>query len=271
LPDPRKLIRRIGQSALPTRLVAHVTVVSLVLFASVGAVTSSNGTDGAGPGFVQSIVVSPVRGAVVPTPQPTSVELDITPDVGVAAVPPRGDTMPSILLDRGAPAIIPDDASADPTPVAVDPDATPLAAPVVGVGSIATQTSPTVRVAAPVPTNGALLWPVPGGSISQYYHAGHLALDIAAPYGSTIVAAKAGTVTWSGWRNNGGGNVIVIDHGGGLQTVYNHLGAPWVGAGAYVVAGQAIGAVGCTGMCTGPHVHFEVIANGVIDNPLRYL
>ena len=121
------------------------------------------------------------------------------------------------------------------------------------------------------PSVGSLLWPVPGGSISQYYHAGHLALDIAAPYGSQIIAAQAGTVTWAGWRNNGGGNVISIDHGNGMQTVYNHLGSIWVSPGQWVAAGQGIGGVGCTGMCTGPHVHFEVIVNGVIDNPLRYL
>ncbi len=109
-----------------------------------------------------------------------------------------------------------------------------------------------------------------GGSISQYYHAGHLALDIAAPYGATVVAAQAGVVTWAGWRTNGGGNVISIDHGNGMITVYNHLGSIWVSPGQYVAAGQAIGGVGCTGMCTGPHVHFEVIVNGVIDNPQRY-
>jgi murein DD-endopeptidase MepM/ murein hydrolase activator NlpD len=117
---------------------------------------------------------------------------------------------------------------------------------------------------------GALVWPVPAGSISQYYHAGHLALDIAAPYGSQIVAAQGGTVTWAGWRNNGGGYVISINHGNGMSTVYNHLGSIWVSVGQYVGAGQGIGGVGCTGICTGPHVHFEVIVNGVIDNPLRY-
>jgi murein DD-endopeptidase MepM/ murein hydrolase activator NlpD len=56
-----------------------------------------------------------------------------------------------------------------------------------------------------------------------------------------------------------------------MTTVYNHLGSIWVSPGQYVAAGQGIGGVGCTGMCTGPHVHFEVIVNGVIDNPLRYL
>jgi murein DD-endopeptidase MepM/ murein hydrolase activator NlpD len=119
--------------------------------------------------------------------------------------------------------------------------------------------------------NGMLLWPVSGGTISQYYHTGHLALDIAAPAGTTVIASDAGVVTWAGWRNNGGGNVIQIDHGNGIQTVYNHLGAIWVGVGQSVGRGEGIGAVGCTGNCTGPHVHFEVIVNGVIVNPLRYL
>ena len=114
------------------------------------------------------------------------------------------------------------------------------------------------------------MWPVPGGSYSQGFHAGHLAVDIAAPYGSQIVAAQAGVVTSSGWQDNGGGNVISIDHGNGMVTVYNHLEASWVSAGQSVAAGQGIGAVGCTGMCTGPHVHFVVMVNGVIDNPQRY-
>ena len=118
---------------------------------------------------------------------------------------------------------------------------------------------------------GALAWPVPGGTISQYFHAGHLALDIAAPYGSRVNAADGGTVTWAGWKNNGGGLVVTIDHGNGIVTVYNHLGSIWVSPGTVVARGAGIAGVGCTGMCTGPHVHFEVIVNGVITNPLRYL
>ena len=82
----------------------------------------------------------------------------------------------------------------------------------------------------------------PAGSISQYYHAGHLALDIAAPYGSTVVAAQSGTVTWAGWRNNGGGYVISIDHGNGMITVYNHLGSIWVSPASTSAPAQGIGA-----------------------------
>ena len=172
-------------------------------------------------------------------------------------------------LDRGARSQTAPAEAPLPTPYAIDPNATPLPAPN-AIGQAGSVSGTSTRAAVPAPAAGRLLWPVPGGSISQYFHAGHLALDIAAPYGSQVVAAQSGVVTWAGWRNNGGGNVIAIDHGNGLQTVYNHLGSIWVSAGAYVAAGQGIGGVGCTGICTGPHVHFEVIANGVIDNPQRY-
>jgi murein DD-endopeptidase MepM/ murein hydrolase activator NlpD len=124
---------------------------------------------------------------------------------------------------------------------------------------------------APIVGSGQLAWPVPGGVITQYYSSYHKALDIAAPAGSKVIAAAAGTVTWAGWKNNGGGYVISINHGNGIVTVYNHLGSMWVAVGATVAAGQGIAAVGCTGDCTGPHVHFEVIVGGVIVNPLRYL
>ena len=62
-----------------------------------------------------------------------------------------------------------------------------------------------------------------------------------------------------------------IDHGNGMQTVYNHLGSLWVSSGAYVTAGQGIAAVGCTGICTGPHVHFEVRVRGAAVDPMTGL
>jgi len=113
--------------------------------------------------------------------------------------------------------------------------------------------------------------PVPGGVISQYYSTAHLALDIAAPTGSRVNAADDGVVTWAGWRNNGGGLVVVIDHGNGIVTAYNHLSVIKVAVGQTVSRNQRIASVGCTGNCTGPHVHFEVVVGGVIVNPLRYL
>ena len=257
MPDPRRLYRRVTESNLPTRVIAHISVVSLVAVASLAGLNQaqSPGTDDGSSDFLA--LVQRVRGAAdAPATQ--------DPGFGLTSAISADEIA---TLDRAARAASPVD---DPlaTPVPIDPDATPVPAPQTSVGG--TTTGASARIAAPPAAAGALVWPVPAGSISQYYHAGHLALDIAAPYGSTIVAAQAGTVTWAGWRHTGGGSVISIDHGNGMTTVYNHLGSIWVSVGQYVAAGQGIGGVGCTGICTGPHVHFEVIVNGVIDNPLRY-
>jgi murein DD-endopeptidase MepM/ murein hydrolase activator NlpD len=110
-------------------------------------------------------------------------------------------------------------------------------------------------------TGGRLLWPV-RGTISQYFHSGHPAIDIAAHSGTPVVAAAAGTVIYAGWKTTGGGVgggiVVWISHGGGLYTTYNHLSAEIPRVGQRVSAGQRIGYVGMTGVATGPHLHFEV-------------
>jgi murein DD-endopeptidase MepM/ murein hydrolase activator NlpD len=242
--------------------------------AGVAASSGTGSTDGL-TGFLN--IVSAVRGAA-DLPAPTSGSSFGTLPEDEAA-----------LLDRGAPAQLPaasgggeaggllPEATPLPSPVPIDPDATPLPAP--GAATGADASAPEVGVAAPPPTSrgvapppvtGGLVWPVPAGSISQGFHGGHLAVDIAADYGSQVVAAQAGVVASAGWRNNGGGYVIEIDHGNGMRTIYNHLGSIWVTTGQSVFAGQGIAGVGCTGLCTGPHVHYQVIVNGVIDNPLRY-
>lgn len=107
--------------------------------------------------------------------------------------------------------------------------------------------------------------------ITQYYSSHHRAIDIAARYGSPVMAAADGIVTWAGWRSNGGGYVVAIDHGFGIVTFYNHLSRILVQRDQKVVDGQIIGRVGCTGICTGPHVHFAVEVNGIWVNPLRFL
>jgi murein DD-endopeptidase MepM/ murein hydrolase activator NlpD len=127
-------------------------------------------------------------------------------------------------------------------------------------------------------TGGRMRWPVIGGNnyISQYYHYGHWALDIAAQYGSKVVAAAAGRVTFAGWKSNGGGYQVWISHGGGIYTTYNHMSAITVGIGQSVGRGQQVGRIGQSGDATGPHLHFEVwrgpIWNGGTRvNPLPYL
>ena len=125
-------------------------------------------------------------------------------------------------------------------------------------------------------SGGRLSWPVPGGYISQYFHYGHYAIDIAADMGTPVLAAAAGTVTFAGWKNNGGGYQVWIAHGSNLYTTYNHMSSITVGRGQSVGRGQQVGRVGMTGNATGPHCHFEVWIGPIWDggtrvNPLNYL
>jgi murein DD-endopeptidase MepM/ murein hydrolase activator NlpD len=125
-------------------------------------------------------------------------------------------------------------------------------------------------------SGGNFAWPAPGGRISQYYHYGHYGLDIDGDTGDRIIAAASGTVTFAGWKGNGGGYQVWIAHGSGLYTTYNHMSSVSVGKGQHVSKGQRVGRMGATGFATGSHLHFEVwkgpIWNGGSRvNPLAYL
>ncbi len=98
----------------------------------------------------------------------------------------------------------------------------------------------------------------------------HAGVDFGAPTGTTIYAADSGRVIFSGWRG-GYGNTVIVDHGGGITTLYAHCSRLFVSAGQAVSQGQAIAAVGSTGLSTGPHLHFEVRQNGSPVNPMAYL
>ena len=127
---------------------------------------------------------------------------------------------------------------------------------------------------------GGFAWPVPGCSLitsrfgrrvsptagASSYHGG---LDIGAGQGSTIVAARAGTVVLASY-NGGYGNCVMIDHGGGVVTLYGHMQSYAVSYGQSVSAGQTIGYVGSTGVATGPHCHFEIRINGAQTDPAPY-
>ena len=122
------------------------------------------------------------------------------------------------------------------------------------------------------PSSSGLIWPVSGPVVSGYgwrWGRMHEGIDIAAGYGTPIVASAAGVVIYAGWMG-GYGNLIIIDHGGGLATAYAHQTSFAVGSGP-VSQGQTIGYVGCTGHCFGPHLHFEVRVNGAAVDPLGYL
>jgi murein DD-endopeptidase MepM/ murein hydrolase activator NlpD len=102
---------------------------------------------------------------------------------------------------------------------------------------------------------------------TRRFHAG---LDFGAPQGSQILAADSGTVIMAGWYR-GYGNTVIIDHGGGLTTLYGHASRLYVSDGQSVKRGDVIAAVGSTGLSTGPHLHFETRENGNPVNPLKYL
>jgi murein DD-endopeptidase MepM/ murein hydrolase activator NlpD len=96
----------------------------------------------------------------------------------------------------------------------------------------------------------------------------HQGIDIGAGYGTPVRAVANGSVIHAGWMG-GYGNLVVIDHGGGLSSAYAHLSSIIAGGG--VSQGQVVGYVGCTGHCFGPHLHFEVRVNGSAVDPLGYL
>ncbi|MEA5577666.1 murein hydrolase activator EnvC family protein [Anabaena sp. UHCC 0451] len=102
------------------------------------------------------------------------------------------------------------------------------------------------------------------------YRRFHGGLDFAASYGSTIRSADSGTVIFAGWYG-GYGKSLIIDHGKGITTLYAHCSELYVSEGQSVQKGQAIAAVGSTGLSTGPHLHFEVRRNGSPVNPADYL
>ena len=123
------------------------------------------------------------------------------------------------------------------------------------------------------PSSAGLIWPVSGPITSPFgwrWGRMHQGIDIGVPYGTPIHAAAAGTVIYCGWEE-GYGNFVVIDHGGNLATAYGHQSAIAVTCGQQVAQGQTIGYVGCTGHCTGPHLHFEVRIDGHPVDPMGYL
>ena len=131
----------------------------------------------------------------------------------------------------------------------------------------------------PTYTGGQFVWPANGPMTSPYGYRTHpifgdsrlhTGLDIGAPYGSGVFAASGGRVVFAGTMS-GYGNAIVVDHGGGVGTTYNHLSGFSVSVGSSVSRGQTIGSVGCTGYCTGPHLHFEVRISGSPVDPMPYL
>jgi len=123
------------------------------------------------------------------------------------------------------------------------------------------------------PSSAGLVWPVSGPITSGFgprWGRMHEGIDIAGASGTPIAAAKGGTVIVAGW-SGGYGNLVVIDHGGGISTAYGHNSSLSVSVGQTVSQGQVIAGMGTTGHSTGVHCHFEVRVNGAAVDPLGYL
>jgi murein DD-endopeptidase MepM/ murein hydrolase activator NlpD len=115
---------------------------------------------------------------------------------------------------------------------------------------------------------GSFVWPADNHILSgNDYWAGHLGIDIGAGTGARIYAADSGVIVFAGWSRGGYGNMVMIDHGNGYQTVYAHLSKVVVHCGQSVSKGSVIGYGGDTGNSTGPHLHFEVRYLGGFINP----
>lgn len=128
-------------------------------------------------------------------------------------------------------------------------------------------------VSAPAVAVSSLIMPVGGPITSGFgprWGRMHNGIDISANSGTPVVAAGSGTVVAASY-SGGFGNLVLIDHGGGLVTFYAHLNSMNVRQGQTVAAGNSIGTVGSTGNSTGPHLHFETRVNGVAYSPMQYL
>lgn len=127
-----------------------------------------------------------------------------------------------------------------------------------------------------LPSNASgksFMWPVDGGYVSCriWGYPGHTGMDIAASAGTPVRASAAGTVVYSGWNSTGYGYMVLIDHGGGIQTLYAHNSALDVSYGQSVQQGQVISRIGRTGRASGNHCHFELRMNGRFVDPGIYV
>jgi murein DD-endopeptidase MepM/ murein hydrolase activator NlpD len=200
-----------------------------------GAITAFQPNELVSPDFITEGMVLVLPGGVPPAPAPA----------------PEPEPQPAPVE---APAPV-----SDPPPAIVSaPAAAPAPAPAFAAASV---------------TSG-FIWPV-SGRLNSYFGprwgSFHSGIDIGAPYGTGVAAASGGQVTLTVYGDYGYGNYIAVRHADGTQTLYAHLSAIYVSLGQYVGQGETIGAVGCTGWCTGNHLHFEVKVGGVAVDPLAYL
>jgi murein DD-endopeptidase MepM/ murein hydrolase activator NlpD len=190
-------------------------------------------------------------------------QLRILPVPGVYHLLALGDTIESIAAQYGVP---PTDITGYPPNALYPPyDLEKMEGLIIPYGR------KDINIPKPSLSPGSLLaWPIVG-VVTGGFESDHPALDIGAPYGSTVYAADAGAITYADWGQDGLGYTVIIDHGGGRETWYVHLKGALLSAGNVVTRGTPIGEVGSTGHSTGPHLHFELHLDDERVDPLGYL
>ena len=121
---------------------------------------------------------------------------------------------------------------------------------------------------------GTFVWPTQKHYLSGFDYSpksNHWGIDLAGHLGEGIFAVDAGVIVYSGWNNYGYGNMIIVDHGNGWQSLYAHMSETYRYCGQSVGQGEAIGAIGSTGRSSGPHLHFELMSPGYKVNPWDFL
>lgn len=205
------------------------------------------------------------------------VQVTETERVGTAVAEHR-ETVTALIAQRGALLALRERRHAALASVKVDQrrwtaQATALSAEAAELSRLAAaQPAVTVTPTAPA-TGGQFIWPVNGPVVSPYgqrWGRLHSGIDISAPAGTPIAASGSGQVVFSGVMS-GYGNLVVVQHAGGISTAYAHNSSNAVSVGQAVAQGQTIAYVGCTGHCFGDHVHFEVRVNGSPVDPGAYL
>ncbi len=198
----------------------------------------------------QLLLIPGVKPVVPAEPQ----KVAVAPKPSAAPVP---EEQPAPVADEAPPAT-------EEVPPNLPSDVTPINEP-------AQPSTAEVTPHPPLAAGEKLLWPTVRHVITQYFSAGHPGIDIDGDYDNQIYAAADGTVVSSGWNDSGYGNMILIDHGNGMQTRYGHGSRVFVSVGQQVHRGDVIGMVGTTGRSTGTHLHFEVIIGGRRVSPLKYV
>ncbi|MHA7295206.1 peptidoglycan DD-metalloendopeptidase family protein [Arthrobacter sp. HLT1-21] len=188
--------------------------------------------------------------------------INLTGDVAVGGPAPAAPAVQALSV-QALPA--PPPAPAPAAPPVPAPAPAPAPAPRMVLAAVSTAPAPVSRLSLPL-ANASVNSPFGyrGGEL-------HTGLDFAAGCGTPVLSSAAGTVIEAGFSAYGGGNRIVIDHGNGLQTTYNHLETIGIQLNQSVGSGAPIGVAGSTGNSTGCHLHFEVVVNGQTVDPAAWL